>query len=238
MAFRNAQQARAYVGQLAAAAYADTASASALTGVLECTTLADGAKTFIIGHGTSTFDIAGPIDVDATADEQYDVIKTLVAKTTPTPITYMPLGTDGAAWLTEADQTDFTTSADNDGVSRWSMAAQTTGRTDYNGTILSNNEAITVTVNGATIDQAAATADGAVFNLHVTAWATLTSNDITIEDSATGSSGWATIATFAQYTGLTSERVEITGAVKRYVRVVDTVVGSGSTSRLISMSRR
>jgi len=238
MAFRNAQQARVYVGILGASCYARSAKFDSTTDTLDVTTLCDTAKVSIVDQETSSFSVDGPLDVDATTNGQYDAIATIKAATTPTPITYMPLGTDGAVWLTESNETNFTTMAGIGATVDWSMTAQTTGQTDLNGTVLDDNVAVTATQNGSAIDGAAATSNGAVFHLHVTAFTGITSDDVTIEDSATGSSGWATIATFTQATGLTSQRVAITGAVKQYVRVVDTVAGTGSITRHVSMARR
>ena len=239
MAFRSAQQARVYVGRLAAAAYARSASTDSTTEMLPTHTLADTAKASIPGEDSSSFSIAGPLDVDATADAQYDAITDQKAATTPTPITYMPLGTDGAAWLIEANETDIGFTGAVGQTADWSMAAETNGQTDFAGVILENATTITDTANGSSNDLTAQTTNGGVAHLHLTAFATATSDAITIEDSSTGSSGWATIATFATATGLTSERVVITGTIKRYVRVVDTVVGGpGSVTRLVAFARR
>ena len=238
MAFRNAQQSRIYVGLFNASCYARTAGLGSSMDALDVTTLCDTSKVFIPGKDTSSFTIAGPLDVDATSNAQWDALTDQKQASAPTPITYMPLGTDGAAWLVEAVDTNFEASAGNDSTVDWSMAALTTGHTDMNGTILANAVAVTTTTTGSSIDGAAATSNGGVVHLHVTAFSGLTSDTITIEDSSTGSSGWATIATFTAATGVTSQRVTIAGTIKRYVRIVDTVVGTGSATRTIAMSRR
>lgn len=237
MAFRNAQQARAYIGRLAASCYARTVSVGSSTGLLDTTTLCDTAKTSIPESESASFSVAGPLDVDAAADAQYDAITDIKASATPIPITYMPF-TDGAAWLIDANETNIEISGGEGSTVDWSVAAEVTGQADYNATILSNAGVVTATQNGSSVDGGAATANGAVFHLHVTAWTGLTSDVVTIEDSSTGSSGWATIATFTSVSGLTAQRVAITGAVKQYVRVVDTVVGTGSVTRLVAMARR
>ena len=238
MAFRSAQDARIYIDHLASACYARTVSSNSNTVMLDDTTLCDDEFSFIPSNNGSTFSIAGPFDVDASSDGLADTITALKGVTTPTPITYMPLGTDGAAWLIEADQTDFTTSSSISSTSDWSMDAQTTGETDFNGVIAENNTSVTIDTNGSNVDNGAATSNGGVAHLHVTAYSGLTSDDITIEGSANGSTGWSTIFTFTQVTGLTSERVEVTGSVPRYLRVVDDVTGTGSITRLVAISRR
>jgi len=207
--------------------------------MLDVTVICSTAKAYIPGtEGSGSFSIAGPLDSDGAATGQWATLTAQKAATTPTPITYMPLGTDGAVWLVDGVHTNFDTSASVGNTIDWSMASTTTGVLDMNATVLSNNEAVTTTTNGSSIDGTAATTNGAVFHLHVTAFSGLTSDTITIEDSSTGSSGWATIATFTAATALTSQRVAITGTVKRYVRIVDTIVGTGSITRHISMARR
>lgn len=239
MAFRSSQQARAYVGLLGASCYTRTLSIDATNDTLETTTICDATKQYIVGQNTSTVSLAGPLDDSAASNGQWDALTDQKQATTPTPITIMPLGTDGAAWLFEAVETNLDTSAGTGSTIDWSMAAQTTGVTDLAGVVIENNTTITDTANGSSFDATAQTTNGGVAHLHVTAFATVTSDTITIEDSSTGSSGWATIATFAAATGVTSERVVIAGTIKRYVRVVDTVVGgAGSVTRTVALSRR
>lgn len=239
MAFRNAQQARVYVGILAAAAYARSVDAGSATEMLDVTTLADKARAFITGQEeTGTFNLAGPLDVDGAANGQFDAIADVKAATTPTPITYMPLGTDGAAWLIHGNETAIALSNAIGATADYSMSATTHGQHDMNGQILANATTVTIDTNGSAVDGGAASTNGAVFHLHVTAYSGLTSDAITVEGSANGSTGWATVATFASVTGLTSERVTVTGSVARYLRVVDDVTGTGSITRLIAVSRR
>lgn len=238
MAFRNAQQSRIYIAHLAAAAYSRTASVSSPTDLYETSTLADKAKAFIVGQDTSTFQIAGPLDVDPAANGQADAVQDMKDRTTPTAISYLPLGTDGGVWLFEslANGLDFTSGVGS--TTDWSLSAQTTGITDFNGVVLSNAEAVTVDGSSSNTDNGAATSNGAVFHLHVTAFTGITSDDIIVEGSANGSTGWATVATFTQVTGLTSERVAVTGSVARYLRVTDDVTGTGSITRFVAVSRR
>ena len=241
MAFRSSQQARAYIGILAAAAYARTASTSSTVDMHDVTTLADTTKTFVPGPDTGTFQIAGPLDVDASANGQFDALATQKDSGGNTPITYMPLGTDGHAWLVDGIHTQLDGSSSHAGSVDWSLAAQTDGQVDAAGLILENNTTVTTDTDGSQlVGPTGGTANGAVFHLHVTAFSGFTSDDIIVEGSTTGSFGGeeTTVATFTQVTGLTAERVEITGTVKRYLRVVDDVTGTGSITRLVAVSRR
>lgn len=240
MAFRNAQQAQIYVGLLNASCYARSVNANASTSMLDTTTICDKQPTFIPGHEESSFSIDGPLDVDASSNGQFDAITDLKGSSTATPITYLPLGTDGHAWLIDANQTNFTAMAGGDTTVDWSMEAQTTGQTDFNGVLLENATTVTIDTDGTANNNGAGTTNGAVFHLHVTAYSGLTSDDIIVEGSTTGSfSGEeTTIATFAQVTGVGAERVVVTGTVPRYLRVADDVTGSGSITRTVAVSRR
>jgi hypothetical protein len=239
MSFRSSQDARCYVGILAASAYARSVSLSSPLDMHDITTLENRAKVFIPGQDTSTFSIAGPLDTDATSNGQYDAVTDLKASTAATPITYAPLGTDGAVWLVGAWETSIDTMGGVAGTIDWAMTAQGTGQPDFNGRILSALTAITVDTNGASTDNGAATANGGVAHLHVTAFSGLTSDAIIVEHS-TNDSTWATLGTFTTVTGVTSQRLEIAAGttVNRYLRVVDDVTGTGSCTRLVAFSRR
>lgn len=241
MAFRNAQQSRIYVGILAASCYARNASASSATAMLDTTTLCDTTRIFIPDmEETGQFAVDGPLDVDGSANGQFDAIADVKASTTPTPITFMPVGTDGAAWLIQGNEVDLQLTNNVGETADWSMSAQTHGQHDLRGEILENATTVTVDTNGTTHDSGAATTNGAILHLHVTAFSGFTSDAITVEGSATGAFGGeeTTIATFTTVTGLTSERLAITGTVHRYLRVVDDVTGTGSITRLVAISRR
>ncbi len=76
--------------------------------------------------------------------------------------------------------------------------------------------------SGASIDGGASSAFGAQFFLHVIAF-TGTSVTVKIEDSA-DNSAWADLsgASFTAATGRTSQRIAVTGTVRRYIRVTTT----------------
>jgi hypothetical protein len=80
----------------------------------------------------------------------------------------------------------------------------------------------TTATNGASIDGGASSAFGAQFFLHVTAF-TGTSVTVKIQDSADNGS-WADLAgaAFTAATGGTSQRIAVTGTVRRYLRAVTT----------------
>lgn len=195
-----------------------------------------GAKTYLPGALVGgSFAADGPLDVASSSNEPFDILTAW--KGTNVPITFGIAGLDAgdSAWLMDGVQTSFDSTAAHSGTVDFSVAAQTTGMIGI-GTSC-GFETISATGNGSAVDLGASGANGAVLHLHVTEFTSLTSDTVTIEDSANGSTGWATIATFTAATGLTSERISITGTVERYVRVVDTFSGSGSIIRGVAIAK-
>lgn len=78
----------------------------------------------------------------------------------------------------------------------------------------------TTATNGTAIDGTASTSNGAQFYLHVTGF-TGTNVTVTMQDSADNVT-FAAIsgAAFTAATGVTSERIAVTGTIRRYVRAV------------------
>ena len=238
MAFKNAQKSRVIVGQTSFSGYTRTVETGITVDMLETTTLVDTAKAFIPGQSDASFSLGLILDTDTTANGEWDRATTWKSAT-PVAVTYGPSGLAALdeVFLIGALEASFSTSSTVSGTVDAAITAQPDGGADA-GISLSDLEAVTVDGNGTARDLTAASTNGGVGHLHVTAFSGLTSNDITIEDSADGSTGWATILTFTQVTGLTSQRLAITGTVRRYLRVVDNVTGVGSCTRQVSFARR
>lgn len=233
MAFIPSTKSRLLLGDFHLAAYTTDIALSAVTEMLDSTVLTDTAKQFIPGQDTSTLTLSGHHD-----DAEFADLASFKSAIT-TPFTYAPSGLAVGAEvaLVNVIDTSFETSAPVAGVVDWSLGAQTTGRTDF-GFSLANLAAVTVDTNGAAHDGTAASSGGAVAHLHVTAFSGFSGVVVTIQDSADGSTGWATIGTFTTVAGVTGERIEIAGTVRRYLRAVFDVTGTGSVTAQASYSRR
>lgn len=105
------------------------------------------------------------------------------------------------------------------------------------GVLLQGLVAITADGDGTSVDGVDATANGAAFSLHVTAFTGLSSASILVEDSP-DDSVWSTVATFASVTAVTQELVVVTGAVDQYLRASWDVTGSGSITFAVAAARR
>lgn len=98
--------------------------------------------------------------------------------------------------------------------------------------------AVTADGDTAAHDYGAPTTDGGAAYLFVTDLAGITAVDVVIEDSADGSTGWATIGTFAQVTADdTGLRIPISGSIKQHVRASINVTGTGSCHILVAIVR-
>mgnify|MGYP001564869925 CR=1 FL=1 len=92
---------------------------------------------------------------------------------------------------------------------------------------------------GAAQDNGASSANGGVGFLQVPDITGITALDVVIQDSADGSTGWATILTFASVTAdRAKERVAITGTVRRFTRYVATFTGAGSAQFHVGFGRK
>lgn len=199
--------------------------------MLDPTTFADDAKRALPGLETSTFACEGFIDIDTAADN--------AAWTAAQPLTY---GHEGIALgspvtMINALKSAYELGSPVAGISSFTLGGQTDGKTDL-GYSLHDLTAETATADGTGYDQTVvSTTAGGVGHLHVTAFSGLTNIIVTIQDSA-NNSAFATIGTFATATGVTSERLEISGTVRRYVRASWTVSGTGSATFSAAFARR
>lgn len=238
MAFVNAQKSRILVGQVSFSGYTRSAEFGTQSAMHDTTTLADTARKFIVGPDESTFSLEMVFDTDTTANGQWDRLKAWKAAGN-LPVSFFPSGMAALseAWLLNVLEADFTTRTAQASTVDASVQGWIDGAADA-GYSLSDLDAITGDTNGTARDLTASSSNGGVGHLHVTAFSGFTSDAITIQDSADGSTDWQTILTFTTATGVTSERVAITGTVRRYLRVVDDVTGTGSITRQVSFARR
>lgn len=231
MSFQPSYKSRVLLGDFALSCKASSASLPHVIDMLDATTLCDTSKRFVSGLESSTVAVEGFIDADTATDS--------AAWTEAQPFTFAPSGLalGSPVLLANTLRSSYELGSPIAGLASFTLAGSTDGRTDY-GVSLHDLTAETVDASGSAHDGAAATSGGGVASLHVTAFSGLTDAVIIVEDSATGSSGWATIATFATVTGVTAERVEMSGAVRRYLRYSVDVTGTGTVTFQVSFARR
>lgn len=241
MTFQPSYNSRLLYGPLALAGFARNVQVNWQADMLDFTTLADKAKVMGPGQDTSTMTCDMLLSVDGSASGQWTQLSALKAGSAAA-FTLAPAGLTAGSdcWMVNGLDTSFNASATAAGTVDLAISAQTDGGTDMGVMLEDGATAITADGNGTARDGGAGTTNGGVAHLHVTAFSGLTNNIVTIEHSVDGATSWATLVTFATYTGLTSERVVVAAGttVRRYLRVVDNVTGTGSTNRVVSFARR
>lgn len=232
MAFTAGYTARILNGDFSLSAKLAQVTSTFGVDILYQTTFADaGVKRSMPGLDSSTFACEGFIDAATAADN--------TAWTAAQPFTYGPSGLalGSPVFMVEAFKTDYEIGTQVGGITSFNITGQTDGFTDF-GYSLKDLAAITSDTSGAAFDGTAATTAGGVAHLHVTAFAGFSGAVVIVEDSATGSSGWATIGTFTTVAGLTSQRLAIAGNVRRYLRYSIDVTGTGSVTFAVAVARR
>lgn len=240
MAFASAQDSRAAVALLNFSGYAKDFQFAWTTDSLEVTTLADRPKVFIIGQDSSTAQSGMYLDVSGASNAQWDALTDMKAGTA-VPVTFGPWGISSGSVviMPQVLESQVAASSANAGVAEAAFSSISTGATDV-GAVVENFTAVTTDTTGTARDFTASSSNGGCAHLHVSAFSGLTSDAITIEHSVDGSTSWATLVTFTTVTGVTSQRVEVPvgTTIRRYLRVVDDVTGTGSITRLVAFARR
>lgn len=234
MSFSNAQLARVLLGENELSSKLTQARALSGNEMLDVTTLNDTAKRFIAGLGMGELSVEGWSDAAGFTDT-FTALDAGVAGV----VTYAPKGLSlgSPCILASGRKTTFETGTEVGGVANFSLNVTGDGHVAQ-GVMLHDLAAETADDSESSYDRGAAqtsTALGGVAHLHVSAYDSLTSIDVIVEDSANDST-WATIATFTQVTATGSERVEITGTVRRYLRATWDVDGSGSATFAVSFA--
>ena len=238
MAFQSAQNSRVLAGAFSYSPKLTQWSVPSTITPIEVTTIADSAKQFIPGDDTSTLTMGGYFDDDGTAGAFFASVNTWM--TTPTGVTVAPSGLALGSELVmvNANQSNVTNVTSDPAANTFTFAAQTDGVTDF-GRSLHDLTAETATAVGTGYDNGAATANGGLAQIHVTAFSGFT-NIIVLVEHSVDNSVWATLATFSTVTAATSERITIAAGttVRRYLRSSWTKTGTGSCTFQVGFARR
>lgn len=230
MAFQPGFKARILLGDFSLSAKLSDISVPLGVEMLDPTTFGDnGVKRALPGLDSSSFSCEGFIDADTNTE--------VASWTSTTPFTYAQngLALGSPVILLDTLKASYEPGTQVGGVAAFSLGGQTDGVTSF-GVSLHDLTAETVDGNGTGHDGGAATSNGGIAQIHVTAFSGLTSAVVTVADSADNVS-FATIATFATVTGTTSERKAVSGTVRRYLRYSLDVTGIGSVTFQVSFAR-
>lgn len=218
--------------------YLSSASDTNSVDTIETTTFGSSARSYVVGHKDGSVSFEGMFDGSADA---VDEIFAAALSNDGSPIT---IGSEGAilgrrARLLLAKETSYEVSSPLTDVVAVTAEATADGGLDY-GHIINVQTAATTSFTGTSVDNAAASTNGCVAHLHVTANTRNGSSTIKVQHSVDNST-WVDLITFSSVatSTATAQRSTTTGTVQRYVRAIGTIGGStGSITLTVALARR
>lgn len=237
--FAHGKNVNVFINEYDFSAYFNDVSATSTVETAETSAFGSSAKTYIVGLQDGTVSLSGMFDGTATGTDV--VFSTVLGSATKQLVVVAPSGhSNGAnAIMLEADDTSYEVSGAVADVVQTSAEFQSSDGVEH-GKILSSGSAVTSTGNGTSVDGGAATTNGGVGFLTVPTNTRNGNITVKIQQSADNSTFTDLITfTVVSSTTKTSQRVEVTGSVARYLRVNYTVAGStGSATPVVAFARR
>jgi len=239
MAFTHGKNTGVFVGPGNLSPFFNEASASQDVETAETTAFGSNAKTYIIGLKDGTVSVSGMFDGDQdSVDEQIEGVLGAEAASVAT-IAPEGVAIGKVSYSCAARKTSYEISSPVGDVVATSLSIQADGGIDR-GVLLGANTAVTATDEGASQDNGAATTDGGVGYLHVTANTRDGSSTFKVQSSADDLT-YADLVTFTAVPATTTaaQRVAVTGTVNRYVRASHAPGGSsGSVTYTMAFARK
>ena len=204
----------------------------------ETTTFGNQDKTYIVGLSDGTISTSGLFDSSAGAS---DAVLSGIIATEDNTFTVLPEGAAAGSRsiLANGQLTSYEISSPVADVVAISAEVQADGGL-YHGVALNGLQVISASGVSASADNGAATSNGVLANLHVTANTRDGATTIKVQDSADGST-WVDLVTFTSVSASATvgESITSTGTVNRYLRAEHTPAGaSGSVTYHVSVARR
>lgn len=248
--FMHGKNAAAYVGQWNFGEVVNDGSATATVDTADVTTYGDSDRIFLAGFRQARFEMSGLFD--GSTDSLTEAVAALAGSTTFLPITYafggraigsrcrlgsgITVTNDVASPTGGAVTASFGFELDEGSRSGYLLR----GHGDAARTSTGNGTQVDFSwiADGSTARQDAPMASGKyAANLHVFAkGGTVTTCTIKIQHSSAGAA-WSDLVTFANVTGVGTQRITGTGSVKRYVREqVSAFAGSSTPSVTYAVS--
>jgi hypothetical protein len=238
--FRHGKSIKVFVDEFDFSSYFNDVSASTMVETAETSTFGSNAKEYIPGLKDGTVSLSGMFE-GTTSVGTDDYFETVLGADTKQKVIVAPEGhgLGGRAVMLESDATSYEVSGAIADVVQASAEFQSSEGVEH-GVILSSGAAVSSTGNGTGVDNGAATTNGGVGYLSVPV--NTRNGNVTVKIAASAdNSTFADLITFTVVSSATktSERVEVTGTVARYLRVSYTVAGStGSATPIVAFSRR
>lgn len=196
---------------------------------------ANGDKVFVPGFTEGKVSLEGFFESDETDEDAVDdVLNSVIGSESRQVVTISPEGIStlgNRCYLIDADVVSYKVTSPATGLIMSTADIQSSSELG-NGRVLQILGAVTADGNGTNVDHGAATSYGGAGHLHVTAFGDDTDSiDVKIQHSSDNST-WVDLITFTTATGITSERIEVTGTVNRHLRAVRDIEGSDPTATI------
>lgn len=216
MAFVAGRRAKVLIGEFDLSAFLNNVSAVRNADLADVSCFGDQDRDFLKTMQGASATLSGFIDTVAGASEP--VLSSFLTGTSTRAVSIFwdadaigSPGICGAGW-----EGSYEDSAPVDGVQAIAANLAFTGRVDRAVSLHALGVEIGTGAYTA-VDGGAATTNGAVANLHVTAAGASGTGTVLVQDSADNMS-FLTIGTFSNFTAATSQTLEISGTIRRYVR--------------------
>jgi hypothetical protein len=238
--FRHGKNVKVFVNEFDFSSYFTDMTATSSVETAETSTFGSSAKEYISGLQDGTVSVSGMFEGTASVGTD-EFFAAALASSSKIKVIVAPEGhaNGNRAVMLQADETSYEVSGAIADVVQASAEFQSSDRIDH-GVILSSGSAVSATGTGTSVDNTASSANGGVGFLSVPANTRNGNVTVKIQASADNST-FTDLVTFAVVTSTskTSERVEVTGTVARYLRVSYTVAGStGTATPTVAFSRR
>jgi len=227
MAFVHGKDSRLLLDDLALSGYLKGWEHGTEREMADVTIEGDGGHKFLPGLDNGSLSLDGVFDNTAAADGQDEVLDTARGASSASVITAAPEGFavgKRVIPISARESTYAVSSPVGDAVT-FAASWMAEGQVDV-GVALHDLTAETATGNGASVDNAASSANGGVANLHVTAVSGTTPSATVKVQHSTDNSAWVDLITHTAATAKTAERLTVTGTVNRYVRGTWTITGT------------
>lgn len=239
MAFTAGDNTRYYVGPMRFSVFGKSISCEVTCNQLDASSQEDAAMVYVNGQKNGSASIDMMLDTAYATTSQFTTLNTWQGTPQPLTVVFEVPALGSTAWMLQGNQASVNYGNSVGDLVTTSVSVQPDGPVDW-GQVIATEAAVTIDGNGTAVDGGAASSNGGVAHIHSTAFSGLTNNIVTIEHSVDGATSWATLATFSTITTVGSERVEVAPGttVRRYLRVVDNVTGTGSHTRFVTFARR
>lgn len=227
MAFTSSQSTRILHGAVAIASTVRNATPSFSQQMIDVTTIGDTFKSFVGGISEWSFKVDGVFDNATTAGSAHAAMNSPLSASDTVAVSVAPTGfsAGSAVWVFPAKEVTYEVMSQVDGAVEYSIAYGA-GTAPAIGVSLADLASVTTTSNGTSQDNTAATANGFVAQLHITAVSGTTPSLTAVVQQSTNNSTWTTLGTFTAATAVGSQTITGTGTVNRYLRIAWTVSGT------------